>query len=73
MDTISVYPQKLSVFRFTILRKLALECSYFQAKENLGFVIISEIVSVIFRTIFVIKVIFVRFFKVFILFLKIFN
>ena len=55
------------------LKKLALECSYFQAKENLGFVIISEIVSVIFRTIFVIKVIFVRFFKVFILFLKIFN
>jgi hypothetical protein len=58
MDTISVYPQKLSVFRFTILRKLALECSYFQAKENLGFVIISEIVSVIFRAVFVIKIIF---------------
>jgi len=52
------------------LKKLALECSYFQAKENLGFVIISEIVSVIFRTIFVIKVIFVRFFLGFYIGLK---
>jgi len=48
MDTISVYPQKLSVFRFTILRKLALECSYFQAKENLGFVIMPKVESMIF-------------------------
>jgi hypothetical protein len=30
------------------LKKLALECSYFQAKENLGFVIMPKVESMIF-------------------------
>ena len=44
----------MSDFRFTILRKLALECSYFQAKENLGWVIEFK-VSMVFLTAFVEK------------------
>jgi aminomethyltransferase len=39
---------KVVAFHFMILKKLALECSYFQAKENLGFVIMSKVESMIF-------------------------